>query len=159
MSELFIDGGMLQQGNREAVRQTCAIAVNRLLEIANTSHITHDDVLDHLTSVLQAIASGTSPDEAFGWATGSRGRSPSNFAFRDWIIRMAVRDRMRSGESRESACGAVSTEVGGDILLSFESIKKICRGVTAESDLPLPENIFPIDPMTYVVVKLFRTGR
>lgn len=62
---------------------------------------------------------------------------------------MTVRDRMRAGESREKACGAVSDEAGGEFLLGFESIKAICRGLTADSDLPIPEDAFPADPTPY----------
>lgn len=149
MNEFFIDGGMLQSGNRQAVRQICGIAAARLLEIADAAHVTHDNVLDHLVSALQAIASGTAPDQAFGWATGARGRSHGNFALRDWTIRVTVRERMRDGESLEMACGTVSVEAGGEFLLSFESIRKICRGITVESHLTLPDDIFPIDPTPF----------
>ena len=149
MNEAFIDGGMLQPGNREAVRQTCGLAADRLREIADEAGVGHDDILDHVLSVLTRIAGGESPDEAFGWAREGRGRQPGNHTLRDWNIRMTVRDRMLAGESREQACGAVSAESGGEFLLGFESIKAICRGLKAESDLAMPEDIYPIDPEPY----------
>lgn len=151
MNESYIDGcgGMLQPGNREAVRQTCGIAVDRLLQIAGKAGVGHDDVLEGIISALQRIAAGESPDKAFGWARERRGRQSGNHALRDWEIRMTVRDRMRAGESREGACGAVSSESGGEFLLGFEAIKLICKNVTVDADLPMPENIYPIDPVRF----------
>lgn len=149
MSELFIDGGMLEPGNREAVSQTCGLAADRLREIADEAGVGHDDILDHVLNALGRIAKGESPDEAFGWAREGRGRQPGNHALRDWNIRMTVRDRMRAGESREQACGVVSAESGGEFRLGFESIKAICRGLKADSDLAKPEDIYPIDPEPY----------
>lgn len=149
MSESFIDGCMLQPGNREAVRQTCGLAADRLREIAVEAGVDHDDILNHVLSALTRIAGGESPDKAFGWAQAGRGRARGNHAFRNWEIRTTVRDRMRAGESVEKACGAVSAESGGEFLLGFESIKTICEGLKADSDLPIPENIFPTDPTPY----------
>ena len=149
MSESFIDGGMLQPGNHEAVRQTCGLAANRLREIADEAGVGHDDILDHVLSALTRIAGGESPDEAFGWTRDGKGRQPGNHALRDWEIRMTVRDLMRGGKSREQACSTVSDESGGVFLLGFESIKSICKGLKADSDLPMPENIFPTDPTPY----------
>lgn len=149
MNEAFIDGSMLQPGNREGVRQTCGLAADRLRNIADRAGVGHDDILDHVLSALTRIAAGDSPDEAFGWARDGKGRQPGNHANRDWNIRMSVRARMRAGESREQACSAVSAESGGEFLLGFESIKAICRGLTADSGLPMPEDVFPADPTPY----------
>lgn len=149
MIESFIDGRMLQPGNREAVRQTCGLAADRLRYIADRAGVGHDDILDHVLSALTRIAGGESPDKAFGWTCDGKGRQPGNLAARDWDIQMTVRDRMRAGESREKACGAVSDEAGGEFLLGFESVKAICRGLTADSDLPMPDDVFPTDPTRY----------
>ena len=76
MSEFFIDGSMLEPGNREAVRQTCDLATDRLREIADEAGVGHDDILDHVLNALGRIAKGESPDEAFGWARQGKGRQP-----------------------------------------------------------------------------------
>lgn len=149
MIESFTDGGMFEPGNREAVRQVCALATKQLRVIAKAADVGHHDIFEHVLSALTRIAGGESPDEAFGWARDGKGRQPGNHALRDWEIRMTVRDLMRAGESREQACGAVSAESGGEFLLGFESIKSICKGLKADSDLPMPENVFPTDPTPY----------
>ncbi|NYT58230.1 hypothetical protein H0A65_04750 [Alcaligenaceae bacterium] len=152
MSEFFIDGDMLQPGDQEAVRQSCGIAAERLGEIAKEAKVGHDDILDHVLSALRRIADGESPNEAFGWAQDSRGRRPGNHALRNFVVRQTVQTRMRNiGEARTKACFSVSSESEeGVFLLGFELIKSICKGLTKDSKIPFPENIYPIDPVRYL---------
>lgn len=149
MIESFTDGRMFEPGNREAVRQVCALATEQLRVIAKAANVGQHDIFEHVLQALGRIAEGESPNEAFGWAKEGKGRQAGNHTFRDWDIRMTVRERMHTGESREQACGVVSAESGGEFLLGFESIKAICRGLKADSDLPMSEDVFPIDPTRY----------
>ncbi|MDH4557814.1 hypothetical protein E8F11_22020 [Pseudomonas sp. BN417] len=149
-SELWVDGDLLEPGNHEALRQMCALSARRLSEIRNAARIGHDDAFDFVVAALEAIAGGDSPNDAFGFSRTGRGAPKGNFAFRDWEIRMAVQQRMNDArESLEAACGAVSDEAGGEFLLGYESIRKICRGLRADADLPMPVDIYPLTSIPY----------
>ena len=149
-SELFVDGSLLDRGNREAVKQMADLASHRLVEIRRAAEVRHDDALDWLEGALAAIAAGEDPNQAFGWSQDRRGTPAGNHSLRDWDIRTTVRDRMRAtDESKTVACENVSSECGGEFLLKAERIKEICRGITKDSDIPYPENPFPADPEPY----------
>ncbi|MDP1646184.1 MAG: hypothetical protein Q8L71_11910 [Thiobacillus sp.] len=153
-SELFVDGGLLEPGNHEGVRRMSVLAATRLIEIRRRACIGHDDALDFLLTALNAIGAGESPNNAFGWTRpgGGAGAPKGNLAFRDWDIRMTVQAHMREkGRSKEKmkVCGEVSIDSGGEFLLSFDTIKDVCRGMTVNSELPLPDNMYPIDPEPY----------
>lgn len=146
MNESFADGGMFEPENKEAVKQVCALTAQRIREIANKANVGHDDLLAHLVDALDRIGAGESPDQAFGWAKNGPGRRRGNHERRDWEVRWDVREHLRAGELMEHACWAVSLEGGGEFLLGFESIKKICKGLNPDSDLPEPEISFPLPP-------------
>ncbi|PTD95836.1 hypothetical protein [Pseudothauera lacus] len=148
--EFFVDGGLLEPGNKLAVRTMAKYALRSISEDRRTAQVRHDDALDWLEAALAAIAAGKEPNQAFGWSQSRRGNSAGNHALRDWEIKMAVRDRMReTGESKTVACENVSSDCDGEVPLKAERIKEICKGVTADSELPQPTDIFPINPTAY----------
>jgi hypothetical protein len=150
-NEFLVDGGFLQPGNHAGLRKISIIAAKRLIEIRRRACIDHDDALDFLLTALNAIGAGESPNNAFGWTRPGEGAGApkGNFAYRDWDIRMTVQGRMREeGRSKEKmkVCGEVSIDNGGEFLLSFDTIKEVCRGLTVNTELPLPDNLYPIVP-------------
>lgn len=148
-SESWVDGGLLEPGNREALRQMCEVSARRLREVRSAAGVGHDDTLDFVVAALEAISGGASPNDAFGFSHARRGTPKGNFAYRDWDICKTVQERMCQGESLETACGAVSNEAGGEFLLGYESIRKICQGLKADADLQLPDKLFPLASVPY----------
>ena len=143
--EQFTDGSFLKkvtEGNREAIQKFCADLAKRL-----KSDGIHDvDAAIVLSGILEKISQGVSPDAAFGWKQISKGRRRENNELRDYLIKIAVSERMRSGQSHPDACRAVSSaaEDGGEFYLGFKMIEDICKGITKETEIPFPDDAFPV---------------
>lgn len=142
--EQFTDANLLTEfcnGNREAIRQVCKTSAKR---IEQYGLLNDENVVDLLRQILGRIGEGQSPDEAFGWF----GKTGKNTSFRDWNIRMAAREMLIAGENLTWACGLLSSDSGGEEItgysLSFSTVAAICAGLTKDTPLPLPDNIFPI---------------
>lgn len=156
-TEEFFDGGLLnkaRQGDREAIAALCAIVAATL---RNDGRLTFDpDVIALFADILTRIGAGDSPDDAFGWGRGMGGRPNRDYAFRDWQIRCSVRDLMRGGHSRRAACKLVSADRSnggtGDVPLGAKTIEAICADITADSDLPMPLEIFPVNGLLKVPI-------
>jgi hypothetical protein len=169
MVDQFTDSGLIEQarlGNLEAIQEVCNIAFKNYSE---TGRLTDKCVISFLMDALNKIANGDSPNEAFGWnQRKGRRNQEHNLQFRDWNIRMLVRDYMREGLTRSRAidlylkrCDLTNyalmeeeglTKVEADSYIKFykkfqlgrKSIEKICKGLSSDTDLPFPENPFPI---------------
>lgn len=145
MREMFVDNGLFQPGNRAAIKILGGLAAQRINKLRQIAGVEHDDLLDWLERAMSAFAAGKSPDEAFEW-TRKRGTVERNLAKRNWEIKMDVQEKMRDGFGFEDACAAVSaSESGGPVPRGIDTIKSICRGINAESDLPVPDDIFPFE--------------
>lgn len=150
MNEFLVDGALLESGNPNKVKAFARIAANRLAVLRSRASVGHDDALDHLENALRRIEKGEPPNDAFGWSS-SKGRPAANFALRNWEIRRLVQDRMKShDESLTAACGAVSDEAGGEVLLGYDAIREICRGLKRDVEEEMPNDIYPIDPTPYL---------
>ncbi len=143
MKGSFVDGGLVDQasaGNRESLQALCRF----LAEGLRAGDKIDPYSLAFLADALARIGAGESPDSAFGFGQARRGRRPGNHALRDWCLRKSVQDRLRAGESLADACFSESVGGGGEFDLSPEHVARICRGLTAGADLPLPESVFPV---------------
>ena len=135
MKGSFVDGGLVDQasaGNRESLQALCRF----LAEGLRAGDKIDPYSLAFLADALARIGAGESPDSAFGFGQARRGRRPGNHALRDWCL--------RAGESLADACFSESVGGGGEFDLSPEHVARICRGLTAGADLPLPESVFPV---------------
>lgn len=101
------------------------------------------DLYAYICIVLEALVDRRSPDEAFKWKQSRKGRRVANVnVFRDWDIQMTVRDLMIEGYIFSKACEIV--DKASPYPIGYDSILKIANGVTENSDLPLPDGIFPL---------------
>lgn len=139
----YIDGSLLakaEAGDWDSITELCEYLAGCFKEKTAADPW----ALKLLCEILEKIASGQSPDEGFGWKQARKGRRKENTAFRDWDIRMTVRDRMRCGASLRAACLEVSCDSQGEFILSSKLIENICLGLAAETELPFPADIFPL---------------
>lgn len=147
---VFVDGGLLKKakdGNRLAIAEMCKIACIHFADISSLSTDGgHDDVSSFIFDALRRVGNGESPNDAFNWKQHRRGVPKGNTELRDWYVRMAVQERMRtSGEGLLAACESVQDENEAESLrLGTSTIMEICAGLTSETVLPdFPEGLFP----------------
>ena len=114
-----------------------------------------DDLYFYVCNVLEALVNRSSPNEAFKWKQLKVGRRKGNVnAFRDWDIKSSVRELLSEGFSFSTACEIVSTVYEGTAYkkspydIGYESVVKIAEGITANSDLPFLDGIFPLPKKT-----------
>ena len=145
--EQYTDGHLLSEfskGSRLAIQKICKNSADRLAR----GDLTDADILHLLRLALAKIGDGESPNDAFGWTQTTRGNMPDNLVFRDWNVRLVVRELLREGMKLTEACGLVSSEQKGEkrlgYVLGFTTIAGICRGLTRETQIDTPESIFPI---------------
>lgn len=148
------DGGLLRKvesGNHEAIEEMSRLAAELLSEVASKCFIGEDARISWLTAALQAMSKGESPDDAFKWSRTAANRPAVDNSTRDWFIREAVQDYMRStGKLLTLACEAVSVETGGSIALGSSSIKAICKGLKVDSErIPMPEDMFTLPRLLF----------
>lgn len=153
--ENYVDGGLLRkadEGDRSAITTMCELAVEHLQRLAAAAVCGSDDVTPWVIAALEAIGRGQEPNHAFRWNQSKRGRPKVGHEFRDWIVRREVREKLRQlnqdcpdGRHFSAACAAIASELGGEIHLSDKRIEQICKGLTVDTELPPPEDIFPIE--------------
>jgi len=145
--EHFTDAGMSEkfcEGDLESIREISKIAGNLLLK---HGEFREKYLIDLFSEILLRIGNGESPNDAFGWTQGRKGRRVKHTEFRDWDVKMTVRELLRSGFSLPNACDKVCSENNGDFTLSRKTIENICKGLSKDTEIAsfLEENIFPID--------------
>ena len=148
MNEHWTDGHLLDEfrlGNRAAIKQVCSIAATWLNEGAPSD----PDLTLLLVEVLASIGSGADPNSAFGWSGDIKGRKNENLVLRDWEVKKSVQLLMLSGLSWVAACHAVSSDSGGEFLLSKKTIERICKKLEKDTPLPMPDEIFPLPEREY----------
>lgn len=138
-------------GWSKSARGRWAPAVALLKAVAKEHSTEHDELTSYVIDVLERIAGGLTPDSAFCWISNTRGRPLANLAYRNWDIRTTVQELMKTkpmATCRE-ACHYVSSDQHGEFLLTGDQIVRICRGLTTDTPLPLPEGIFPVSRVRY----------
>ncbi len=141
LNELSVSGELFEKaekGDTESVELLCGIAA----ECLKKGSIPNIQLVEFVTSRLEQIAAGASPQKAFFPKLANRPKA--NNAYRDWEVQRSVQDLMQKGKSWTSACRLAAHEGGGDVGLSVKTIEKICKGLKADTDLPLPDDIFPL---------------
>lgn len=143
--EEFTDGGIIslaQSGNKQAIQVLYADLAVRL----KSGGIRDNDIVSMLTTIFESIGNGKSPNEAFGWKQTTRGRPKENHELRDFLIKMAVLELLKKGQSNSSACFAVSSDSKNSnaFPLGQKSIEDICEGLTKNSSIALPDQTFQI---------------
>lgn len=139
----YIDGNLLVKargGDRESIMELC----NYLADCQKTGIVPDAGATELLCDILERIGDGQAPDVAFGWKQGRKGRRNQNSAYQQWDIRLTVQERMRDGESWRAACFAVSSDADGEFLLSQKTVEQVCAGLMVDTELPIPEDIFPL---------------
>ena len=124
-------------------------AAHAVFEIAGSGSF-GDDLTPVLVGALRLIAGGATPDKAFKWSLdGRKGRRLGSNALRDWEIRVAVRTELSAEKKWSDACRAVCSEWGGPYLVSEELVRKLCRGLKADTIITLPDGIFPLSTIRF----------
>lgn len=112
----------------------------------------------YLHQALRKIANGIQPNQAFAWNnTTKRGNHDDNNALRNWQIKLTVQAYMKEGKLLRSASIAASD----DYSLAWGTIQRICKGVTTESIIDCPTDIFPMGNQRIICTEKpkQRTGR
>lgn len=135
----FTDGDLLDRftgGNREAIKAVCATVAKRLAGPG-----LHDpDVIAALIPIFAAIGDGVDPSKAFKIP---RHAPTKNTNLRDYEIKMSVKELMQKDDTGlAEACDIFSKS--RECTVGFKSVEKICAGLTKDTVLQFPDDIFPI---------------
>jgi hypothetical protein len=104
-----------------------------------------DDLAYYIGVIFESLLSGKSPNDAFCWNQKKKGRRTANInVYRDWDIQSTVKDLLNDEFSREDACRIV-----GEVMPYYGDyglVKRVSRGIKSHTDMPTPDDIFPLHP-------------
>lgn len=139
----YVDCGILEkarEGDRDSIMALCQY----LTDCQKSGVFPDRGATNMLFGFLGKVAEGQDPSAAFGWKQATKGRRSQNTAFRDWEVKTVVQERMKHNESWRAACLAVSSESNGEFLLGQKTIENICDGLTVDTKIPIPQDVFPL---------------
>ena len=140
----FTDGNLLQKfknGDRVTISAVCLASAQRI----KSGGLVDEEVISLLADALERIGNGEEPNKAFGWDQPRKGRLKETHTLRDWEIKKSVQERMiATGESLRAACAAVCG-TSGKFNLGHKTIESVCNNLTADTPLPMPDDIFPLE--------------
>ena len=138
-----LDGSLLdkaRKGDRESIMALCEY----LASCQKDGNVPDAEAASFLCEVLEKIGNGEAPDAAFGWKQTSKGRRRQNSAYQQWDIKMSVQELMSHGISWRRACEEVSSDKNGEFLRSKKTIENVCAGLTVDTELSLPDDLYPM---------------
>lgn len=113
--------------------------------LEKTGAIENARLREFVIEKLRLVSEGNPPMAVFYPRAPNRPKSYNRLE--EWEAKMEVLELMGKGMSLSKACEAAALESGGSVNMSISRIKKICRGLRADTDLPFPDDLFPIESL------------
>ena len=136
-----IDGALLakvRDGNHLAIRQFAKMAAAHVRDMAEQCRLLIDDATPVLAEILDRIADGERPDDAFNWRPAGRPRGNETWLL--WSLAMHVNQLRAAGMSREAAVALV----GDAARMDGKRGGKLDRAYDQFKNEAIPDDLYPI---------------